>query len=71
MYNEAPALLRDLPKILRIKSRNRYHGGKLETSSAGMERRYAGLSIVAAGVGVDGNRGNQDLVIAVARENAY
>ena len=32
-----------------IKSRTRCHGGKLDISSAGMERRCAGLSVVAAG----------------------
>jgi hypothetical protein len=42
-----------------------------KVADVGMERRYAGLSIVAAGVGMDKNRGNQDWVLAVVRENAY
>ena len=34
---------------MEIKSRTRSHGGKLDISSAAMERRCAGLSVVAAG----------------------
>ena len=52
--DEAPVLLRDLTKNSGIKPQSRSGDDKPETSTVGMERRDAGQSIVAAGVGVGG-----------------
>ena len=51
---EAPALLRDLFKILESNPCNRPGGSKLETSAFGMEWLEVGLPFVPTGTGVDG-----------------